>query len=620
MRTAKCLVIVLVTVGVLFGDEQPVSNTRTASCIVRITVDPATIPLNPQVIRPLILGSSVAGKAIRKVWNLHYAEFPSILEGIEVEWLAQEFRTTDSFPSPPQAPSASSRTNAPGDAAFPSTTEAGQSTGGQQNTREDSGTGNMTGGSGGAMAGGGMMGGGDMSGYGGWMMGGGTGGYGGGMMGGMGAGMGGMMGGGMMSGGMGGMMGGPGMGGGIYGGPRPGTSASTIQQSATLRLSVQLPDNVKPAAEEFLKAVVRSLTETLGNAYGMYERNVADLLKFKEHQRDLAENAVEEAMGAKPDMTDRGKQLNAALQTIVDLSMLSPEMPFEEAIEILKNATEPPLPIVVMWKELLEDCDIEPTTPIDMDGLPSVKLDTALRTLLAAVSGAGADVSYQIDDDVIVIREEELQNQQPTVPGPSMEVDVRELMAQRRDLARRRQALEMDFATSEARRRAIEVQINVVRMETAQKIEADSVAREMQNLVEMSQKHVDLLARRADAGTLSTAELDRARESLTRAKIELARRREELANSAGGGQLKEFNSELSRMTIDMAEKRAELDFIRQQLAQTEDQLAQASRFDPRATRIRMTREALDAAEAQVTALRNKLAKLQFPTLTVIGAD
>ena len=43
-----------------------------------------------------------------------------------------------------------------------------------------------------------------------------------------------------------------------------------------------------------------------------------------------------------------------------------------------------------MWKELLEDCDIEPTTPIDMDGLPSVKLETALRTLLAAVSGAVA--------------------------------------------------------------------------------------------------------------------------------------------------------------------------------------------------------------------------------------
>jgi hypothetical protein len=454
--------------------------------------------------------------------------------------------------------------------------------------------------------------GGGMSGYGGGMMRG-MGGYGGGMTGGMGMG-------GMSMGGMGGMMAGPGMGGGMYGGPRPGTSASTFQQSATLRLSVQLPDNVKPAAEEFLKAIVRSLSGTLGAAYGKYERDVTDLLEFKEHQRDLAENAVEEAIGAKPDASDRGMQLNAALQTVVDLSALSPDMPFSEAIEYLKNASEPPLPIVVMWKELIEDCEIEPTTPIDMDGLPSVKLETALRTLLAAVSGGVTDISYQIDDDVIIIREEEMHNQQPTVPGPSVEVDVMDLMAQRRDLARRRQALEMDFATSEARRRAIEEQFNVVRLKTAKEIKEDSVAREMQTLVEMSQKHVDMLAKQAEAGNLSVADLAKARESLTRAKIELARRREELANSAGGGQLKEFNSELSRMTIDMAEKRAELDFIRQQLAQTEDLLVQASRFDPRATRIRMAREALDAAEAQVADLKAKLARLQFPTLTVIGAD
>ena len=74
------------------------------------------------------------------------------------------------------------------------------------------------------------------------------------------------------------------------------------------------------------------------------------------------------------------------LDEIVDLSALTPSMPFSEAIEELKNSVEPPLKIVVLWRDLLNEAEIEPITEIDMDGVGAIGLGKALELLLKAVS------------------------------------------------------------------------------------------------------------------------------------------------------------------------------------------------------------------------------------------
>jgi len=50
------------------------------------------------------------------------------------------------------------------------------------------------------------------------------------------------------------------------------------------------------------------------------------------------------------------------------------------------------------------------------------------------------------------------------------------------------------------------------------------------------------------------------------------RRREELTRLTGGGQLEEFTRDLSRRTIDQAEKEAQLQVVRRQLEQVQEQL------------------------------------------------
>jgi K+/H+ antiporter YhaU regulatory subunit KhtT len=123
-----------------------------------------------------------------------------------------------------------------------------------------------------------------------------------------------------------------------------------------------------------------------------------------------------------------------------------------------------------------------------------------------------------------------------------------------------------------------------------------------------------------DSGRASVTELAQANESLTRAKIEMAKRREDLARQTGGGQLEAFTAEMVRMTVDNAEKQAQMAILRKQLDQTQVQLAQATRFDPEAARVRAMRESIEVMDRRIADLQMRVATLQTPTVTIIGGD
>jgi hypothetical protein len=85
-------------------------------------------------------------------------------------------------------------------------------------------------------------------------------------------------------------------------------------------------------------------------------------------------------------------------------SSFRPDMPFSEAIDILRNSTVPRLNIVVLWKDLEENANIYRETPIGTDGLSRVPLRTHLKILLMSVSGGGAEkLGYIVDEGVIII-------------------------------------------------------------------------------------------------------------------------------------------------------------------------------------------------------------------------
>ncbi len=91
------------------------------------------------------------------------------------------------------------------------------------------------------------------------------------------------------------------------------------------------------------------------------------------------------------------------LNEIVDLSALTLETPLEEAINELRNAVDPPLKIVVMWRDLYDNADIDQTTPINIDAISAVTLGTALDLILKSVSGGFTELGYTVENGVITI-------------------------------------------------------------------------------------------------------------------------------------------------------------------------------------------------------------------------
>jgi hypothetical protein len=384
---------------------------------------------------------------------------------------------------------------------------------------------------------------------------------------------------------------------------------------ATIKVSVHLPESMPPVADEFLRAVVGNLRISLSDAY------VACLSELDDQLRSLQNwhnGAVENLQGGDDPAAVR---IREQLDTIVDLSVLTPEMPFGEAVEILRKSVDPPLNIVVLWNDLLDSADVEPSTPIGIDGMPSVELKTTLDLLVKNLQHVGANLVWRIKGDAIVIATPAALGEPAGPAGqPIIETDIRTLAAQRDELSRKLQDLELNLAGQEARRKAIVEQIVQTQHQTQKKLADNQVTQELTNLVRLNEESLSNLRKQVDAGRASTAELTQATENLARARIELAKRREELSRQVGGGQLEQLNGEMSRIMIDRAEKQARRDILRRQLTQVQQQLARASAFDPEAARARTAREGIDILARRITELQMRIANLQRPMVTVIGAN
>ncbi|MBN2128660.1 MAG: hypothetical protein JW741_04160 [Sedimentisphaerales bacterium] len=623
MRTSTCLIAslivsLLITTSPMEAAEREniasepnasasaVSNTRTASCMVKITTDPDVIWLNGETLMHLLYSPGVVGKAAQEVLGVRPSDRRQAESLLKIE--AMRIGPASGRSRMPMEPGyeammmaemeAMSRQEPMRHVDPPPAREKKRSTGGNstndapnsiQPTDEQPAEGSAgMGGQGRGGYVGAMMGGQSTGGYGGMMGGQGMGGYGGGMMGGM------------------------------YGGQAAPGQTTSREQSVSVEFWVELDEDLRPVAQGFAVAVVENLRRALGTIHEQHRRELAAQVDLAQSQWENAEEQLAQVRGLR---SAASMAVEDQLSTIVDLSMLSPEMPFSEAVEVLRNSVAPPLQIAVMWRDLLENADVEPTNPIDLDPLPNVQVKTALEVMLKALGGGFAELTYQIKDNVVVVgTAESFETLDAWEDAPAGEMDARTLISQRHELSREIGTLELELAGLEARRMAIQEQIARTEDETGRKLEADTVTRELEKLVQMHIETLNTLRKQADAGRLSTAELARANENLTRAKIELARRREELSKSAGGARLEGYNDDLSRMAIDMAEKKAQLEILRRQSGVVQHQWARASQFDPVTARTRIAREALDIAARRVIELKTRLTNLRAPTVTMLGAN
>ena len=114
--------------------------------------------------------------------------------------------------------------------------------------------------------------------------------------------------------------------------------------------------------------------------------------------------STKEVKGSGLEKSRRGPVARMSPANLADPSTFKRDMPLSEAVDILRNSTSPRLNIVVLWKDLEENADIYPETPIGIDGVTGVSLSRHLKSLIEGVSGGSPEgLGYVVDDGVVVI-------------------------------------------------------------------------------------------------------------------------------------------------------------------------------------------------------------------------
>jgi hypothetical protein len=242
--------------------------------------------------------------------------------------------------------------------------------------------------------------------------------------------------------------------------PRPAPGSTP---SATIKLSVRLPEGVPPAADEFLRAVISNLRSSLRHAYEVYLSDLDDQLSQARQQYNYRAD-LEASEGG----TDEAARIREQLDRVVDLSALTPEMPIGAAVETLRKSVDPPLNIVVLWTDLADSLAVERGTPINIDGMPNVKLETALDLLVKGMPSVNARAIWRIKGDAIVIATAAALGQSSESMGqPKVETDIGALAAQKNGLTNKLRDLELSLAGQDARRKAIAEQIRQTQAEAS---------------------------------------------------------------------------------------------------------------------------------------------------------
>lgn len=95
--------------------------------------------------------------------------------------------------------------------------------------------------------------------------------------------------------------------------------------------------------------------------------------------------------------------LRNRLGATADLSGIRAETTFQEALTLLSEAVEPPLPLLVLWNDLERNALVERHLPIGIGGFGQMRLDRGLELILRAAAPAGTPLLATAEGGVVTI-------------------------------------------------------------------------------------------------------------------------------------------------------------------------------------------------------------------------
>ena len=154
----------------------------------------------------------------------------------------------------------------------------------------------------------------------------------------------------------------------------------------------------------------------------------------------------------------------------------------------------------------------------------------------------------------------------------------------------------------------------------AKKLQKDPITLELQRIVDIQTNSLERIRALVKQKTASSAEVEDVLEKLAEARIELAKRREQISNSAGGNKLDRLNTELAEYSLNMAQNEVSTSDLKTQIAEAEAFLAKADDYELLSLKADIAKQNLEETLLWRARLGRNIRSIQPPDVTVIGAE
>jgi len=245
-----------------------------------------------------------------------------------------------------------------------------------------------------------------------------------------------------------------------------------------------------------------------------------------------------------------------------------------------------------------------------------------------ALSGASEQYSAKLNKQLKLADEETAHAEHELV---RMQAELREISGSRdlsrqvilRDISSLRQKLQtnmMDMTSYKSTIEATTKQIAGERVRRMKLIENDPITKEFKSILDVHEKRLKDTQKLYDVGRASAAELEDVKEKIIRARIELAKRQEEVSKSAGGDLLSSLNQQIANLSIKENETMAQIENLQKQIAEAEALLLGADEYELVSLKADIARQNLEETLLWCARLGRNIRSVQPPDVTVIGAE
>ena len=188
------------------------------------------------------------------------------------------------------------------------------------------------------------------------------------------------------------------------------------------------------------------------------------------------------------------------------------------------------------------------------------------------------------------------------------------------NLRRQLQDIIMHQASQEIYIQATIKRIAETQSKVAKQLQKDPITLELQRIVDIQTNSLERIRALVKQKTASSAEVEDVLEKLAEARIELAKRREQISNSAGGNKLDRLNTELAEYSLNMAQNEVSTSDLKTQIAEAEAFLAKADDYELLSLKADIAKQNLEETLLWRARLGRNIRSIQPPDVTVIGAE